>query len=136
MDWRKDIELFRQVAVVAVGQAVGVGAMYGVFALLGSLDAKVLLGGLAGALLALGNFIAMAISVVRAAKKAEQQQAKAGQLLVQGSYMLRMVVLFLALFLLARTGYFHVVALAVPLAFTRPALSVWELMERKGEKSA
>lgn len=133
MDWRKDF--LKQLAAVAVGLIIGTAAMFGIFALLNRFDQKVLWGGLVGAFLALANFFAMAVSAIRAANKAAQQEVKAGQLMVQGSYLLRMVALFLVLFLLAKTQYFHVISLVVPLIFVRPALSIWEIFRKQGEKT-
>lgn len=134
MDWRKDI--VKQFIIVAIGQIVGIGIMFGAFAILGKFDLSVLWGGLAGAAVALANFLAMAISAIRASNKAMEQEVKSGQLLVQTSYLLRMAVLFFALFLLVKTGKFHVVSLVVPLIFIRPALTVGELFRKQGEKKA
>ena len=55
---------------------------------------------------------------------------------MQTSYLLRMVVLFLILFLLVKTGRFHVISLVVPLIFIRPALTVGEFIRKQGEKKA
>ena len=131
MDWRKDF--LKQLAAVAVGLIIGTGAMFGIFALLGAFHSTVLLGGIAGAVIALVNFIAMAVSAMRAANKAAAQEVKAGQLMIQGSYLLRLVVLFGVLFLLAKTQHFHVISLVVPLIFVRPALSVWEIFRKQSE---
>ena len=131
MTWRKEIR--RQLLTVLIGQIIGVSAMFGIFALLNAFDRSVLLGGIAGALLSMGNFIAMSLSAVRASEKAQQQEVKAGQMIVQGSYMLRMVVLFLLLFVLVKTTYFHAVSLVVPLIFIRPALTVGELLRKQGK---
>ncbi len=133
MDWRKDF--LKQLAAVAVGLIIGTAAMFGIFALLNAFDQKVLRGGLIGAFLALANFFAMAVSAIRAANKAAQQEVKAGQLMVQGSYLLRMAALFLILFLLVKTQYFNVISLVVPLIFVRPALSIWEIFRKQGEKT-
>ena len=133
MDWRKDF--LKQLAAVAVGLIIGTAAMFGIFALLNAFDQKVLWGGLMGAFLSLANFFAMAVSAIRAANKAAQQEVKAGQLMVQGSYLLRMVALFLILFLLVKTQYFNVISLVVPLIFVRPALSIWEIFRKQGEKT-
>ena len=134
MDWRKEIG--KQFTYVAIGQAVGLIAMYGIFALLSAFDMTVLWGGLVGAFLALVNFTAMVISAVRASNKAMEQEVKAGQLMVQGSYLLRMVVLFVILFALVKTAKFHAVSLVVPLIFIRPALSLGQLLQKRGETQA
>ena len=134
MDWRKDI--VKQFMIVALGQVIGLGIMFCVFAILDKFDLSVLRGGLAGAAVALANFLAMAVSAVRASNKAMEQEVKSGQLLVQTSYLLRMVVLFFVLFLLVKTGRFHVISLVVPLIFIRPALTVGEFFRKQGEKKA
>ena len=59
MDSRKFV--FQETAVVAIGQVVCVSAMCGIFALLSKFDRTVLLGGIVGGLLAVLNFLFMAI---------------------------------------------------------------------------
>ena len=60
MDPRKFI--IKETALLALGEAVCVAAMAGIYAMLGSLDYKVLLGGAIGLAIAVGNFFFMAIS--------------------------------------------------------------------------
>ena len=69
MDMRKYV--LRQTGIVGLGEAIGVAAMIGIFALLGQFDGKVLLGGIIGGLVAIANFLVMAIGVNLAADKAE-----------------------------------------------------------------
>ena len=66
----------------------------------------------------------------------EAQDITGGQKLIQLSYSGRMLVLFLLLFLCAKSGRFHVLALAIPLVFTRPILTVSELFKKKGGNAA
>ena len=133
MDMRKYV--LRQTLVVALGEAVGVAAMIGIFALLGQFDSKVLLGGLVGGLVAVANFFVMAIGVNIAADKAEKQDVKGGQATIKGSYMLRMIGMFVVLFAFAKSGLCNVIALVVPLIFTRFTLTLQEFFRRKpGEK--
>lgn len=134
MDWRKNI--FRETAVVAVGQLICVAAMIGIFAVLGYFDGKVLLGGLSGGLIAFANHLLMVVFVNKAADKAEQQDVAGGQKLLQLSYMGRLAAVFVALILCAKSGWFHPLALVLPLAFTRPVLTVYELMNKKGRDQA
>ena len=124
--------LFRETAVVAAGQAICTAAMIGVFALLGKFDVSVLLGGIVGALIATANFFIMSLFVNLAADKAEAQDVAGGQKLIQLSYMGRMAGLLLVLVLCAKSGIFHVLALAIPLVFTRPVLTVAEIFKKKG----
>ena len=125
--------LFHETAVVAAGQAICTAAMIGVFALLGKFDVSVLLGGIVGALIATANFFIMSLFVNLAADKAEAQDVAGGQKLIQLSYMGRMLGMFLALIVLAKSGFFHPLALVLPLAFTRPILTIAEIFNKKGE---
>ena len=124
--------VFAQTAFIAAGQAVCTAAMIGVFALLGRFDFSVLWGGLAGALIAIANFFFMSLFAVLAADKAEAQDVAGGQKLIQLSYMGRMVGLFLVLFLCAKSGFCNLIALVIPLVFTRPILTISELFKKKG----
>lgn len=124
--------VYRQTVAVALGQMICVGMMVGIFVLLGKFQLSVLWGGLAGALIAIANFFIMSLCADIAADKAEAQDVSGGQKLIQLSYTGRMIGLFLILFLCAKSGFFHLVALVIPLAFTRPVLTVSELLKKKG----
>lgn len=135
MDMRKYI--LRQTGIVALGEALGVAVMVGIFALLGYFDKTVLLGGIVGGVVAVGNFFAMAIGVSLAADKAEKQNVKGGQATVKGSYLLRMVVMAVVLFAFAKSGLCNVIALVVPLIFVRFTLTVAEFFKGKpGDREA
>ena len=95
MDGRK--ELLQQTGIVALGEALGVAAMIGIFALLGAFDMRVLWGGLVGGLVAVANFFVMAIGVNIAADKAKNQDVKGGQAAIKGSYALRMALMIVVL---------------------------------------
>lgn len=134
MDSRKLV--LKQTGVVAIGEGIGVAVMLGIFALLGKFDISVLLGGLIGAVVAIANFFFMALSVNLAADKAEEQNVKGGQATVRSSYLLRMVLVFVVLFAFGKSGICNVIALVIPLLFTRPALTIAEFFTRKpGEKN-
>ena len=130
MDSKKIV--FHETGIVALGVAICTGLMIAVFALLGYYDTSVLLGGIVGAVLAIGNFFFMAVGTSLAADKAEQQDVKGGKALVQQSYLLRLVVLFVILFACAKSGLFNLFALVLPLVFVRPALTVAEFFRKKG----
>lgn len=128
--------IWKDTAVVAVGQTIGSTALGGIFAILGHFDLTVLLGGLAGAVLATANYFLMYLFASIAADKAEKHQDVAGgQKLIQMSYTGRMIGLLVVLVLLAKSGLCNVIALAVPLAFTRPILTIHELILKKGGAS-
>ena len=88
--------------------------------------------GLMGAVVAVLNFLFMAIGISLAADKAQEQNVKGGKSLVTGSYMLRIVLMFVVLFACAKSGHFHVIALVLPLVFVRPILTVAEFFQKKG----
>lgn len=131
MDSRKFV--FQETAVVAAGQVVCVGAMFGIFALLGCFDRTVLLGGIAGALLAVLNFFFMAVGALMAADKAVNQDVGGGKATIKTSYLLRMVLLAVVLFAFAKSGWCNVVALVLPLAFVRPIITIAEFFRKPGE---
>ena len=120
MESRKYV--FRETARVAIGVAVCVAAMIGIFALLGQFSREVVLGGIVGGLVAVGNFFFMAVGVTLAADKAENQDVKAGKALVSSSYTIRLIVVAVVLFAAAKRG------------FVRPVLTVGEFFRKSGDK--
>ena len=131
MDSRKFI--LKKTAIIAIGQAVCVGAMLGIFALLNQFDRTVLLGGIVGGLAATVNFFFMALSAMLAADKAVAQDVKGGNAIVRLSYTLRLGVLALVLFAFAKSGLCNVFALVLPLVFTRPILTITEFFRKPGD---
>ena len=71
--------VFQETAIVLVGELICVGAMLGIYGLLGYFTEKVLLGGIVGLLLAILNFFFMAVGTSLAADKAEKQDVKGGK---------------------------------------------------------
>lgn len=131
MDSRKVVWV--QTGIVALGQAVCIGVMIGVFVLLGHYDQTVLLGGIFGWLLSVLNFFFMAVGTNLAADKAEKQDVKGGKAVLSLSMALRYVVLFVLLFALAKSGLCNAIALALPLAFVRPVLTISEFFRKEGD---
>lgn len=130
MDSRKIV--FKETAIVAVGEVICTGVMIAVFALVGCFDVTVVLGGAAGAVLSVLNFFFMAVVASLAADKAEQQDVEGGQKLIKASYPIRILVLAVILIACAKSGLFHVLALVLPLLFVRPTLTVGEFFRKKG----
>lgn len=128
--------IYPETVAVLIGEGIGTAAMVVIFALLGRYDTSVLLGGVAGALIAFVNFFLMALGTSLAADKAEKQDVKGGQALIQMSYIGRMALLFLVLVLCAKSGKCNVLALVIPLVFVRPALSIAEILKKKGDRKA
>lgn len=124
--------LVKETGLVAAGQLICCGLMVGIFSLAGKFDISVITGAAVGASIATLNFFIMALCAGIAADKAEQQDVKGGQALIQMSYMGRLIGLFAILALCAKSGMFHLLALVLPLAFTRPILTIAEQISRKG----
>ena len=131
MDSRKFV--ITETAIIFAGELICSAAMVGIFALLDSFDRTVLLGAVVGALAATLNFFFMALIASMAADKAQKQDVKGGQAMVQSSYFLRMVLLFVVLFVFAKSGLCNVIAMVVPLVFVRPILTIVEFFRKSGE---
>ena len=124
--------VWKETAVVAVGEVICTALMVGIFALLGYFDMSVLLGGIVGAAVAVANFLILAIVATLAADKAEQQDVAGGQKLLKASYPIRLLVLAVILIACAKSGVFNVIALVLPLVFVRPVLTLAEFFRKKG----
>ena len=127
--------VLKETLLVLAGTLLGSVLMCGVCALLGKFGLDVVLGGLVGTLLATGNFFFMAVSATLAADKAEKDNVKGGKAMMRSSYMVRLVVLFAVLFACAKSGWFDLIALVLPLVFVRPVLSLGEFFRKSGEKT-
>lgn len=128
MDSRK-IAL-HETAIVAAGEAAGVVIMLVIYTMLGKFHSGVLLGALMGGLLAVLNFFGMAVVATLAADRAEQQDVAGGQKLLKSSYPLRLLCLLVTLVVCAKSGFFDVLALVLPLAFVRPVITLAEFIRK------
>ena len=128
--------IFQETAVVAIGQALCVGAMYGIYALLDKFDRGVLIGGIVGAVLAILNFFFMAVSEDLAADNPQAQNVNGGKALIRSSYTIRLVVLFVVLYAFAKSGLCNVFAMVLPLVFVRPIITVAEFFRKPGEANS
>lgn len=131
MDFRKTV--LRETGIIALGVAVGVALMFGVFALLGRFDRTVLLGGVIGGALAIFNFLFMAINASVAADKAVRQDVTGGRALMQTSYIVRLAAIFLILLACVKSGLCNAIAAVVPLLFVRPTITIAEFFRKPGE---
>ena len=132
MDSRKYV--FKETLAIAVGEAICVTVMLGVFALLGKFDRSVVMGGILGGLIAVGNFFFMAVGTALAADKAENQDVKGGQAVISSSYTIRMIVMAVLLFAAVKSGFCNVFASVIPLVFVRPVLTLGEFFRKSGDK--
>ena len=134
MDNRKYV--FSQVLTVLIGELLLSALMVAVFAILGHFDKSVGYGAAAGAVITTLNHLVLVLSVMAASEKAEKQDVKGGQMLIQMSYFGRTIGLFLILVLCAKSGIFNLIALVIPLVFTRPILTITEKYNKKGGNEA
>ena len=126
--------VLQETGIAAIGVSVCVAAMLWVFALLGKFDASALLGGIAGAALAVGNFFFMAVGTSLAGDRAERQDVAGGKRLLRNSYGLRLGVLFVLLLACGKSGWFNRFALVLPLLFVRPSLTIGEFFRKTGDR--
>ena len=124
--------VFKETAVIAIGEVICVALMCLVYALIGKWSVSVLLGGLVGLLVATGNFFFLAVIATLAADRAENQDVAGGQKLMRSSYPIRLLVMAVVLILCAKSGFFDLIALVLPLVFVRPILAIGEFFKKKG----
>lgn len=129
-------EIFRSMGIVALGQLLCTAAAVGIFIWIGKYDRTVLLGGAAGAGLAVANFFFLSLFAERAADRAKGQDVTGGQKLIRLSYIGRMMGLLAVLIICAATGIFDPLMLVLPLVFTRPILTLAGFMKKKGGTAA
>lgn len=132
MDSRKQI--LRQTGEIALGVALCTGVMLIVYYAIGQFTTRVLYGAIVGFCLGVGNFLVMAILASRAADKAQAQDVSAGKALIQGSYLGRMILLFVILVVLVKIQLCDPLAMVIPLVFVRPVITVTELLIKKTSK--
>lgn len=130
MDSRKIV--FRETAIIALGEVICSGVMVGVFAALGYFQMNVLWGAVGGSLVMIANYFFMAVTVSLAADRAETGEVQQAQKMVQLSSTVRLLVMAVALFLGIKLGA-NVVALVLPLVFARPILMLSEFFRKKGD---
>ena len=122
----------RKTVGLLLGEIVCCGIMFGVYALLGRLSGKVLLGAAVGAALGVLNFFLLAMSASRAADRAVRQDVGGGATLMRFSYVGRLAVIFIVLAALAKSGLADPLASVLPLVFSHLILTVPELFRRMG----
>ena len=130
MDSRKFI--LRHTGLLALGEAICIAGMIGIFALLGYMNYTVIVGGILGGLLAIGNFFFMAITSDAAADKASAQDTKTGKSFMKLSYGTRLLIMGVLLLVGAKSGHCNVIAMACPLFLVFPILMVIEFFRKAG----
>lgn len=130
MDSRKIV--YKETAIVAVGELVLSAVMVAVFALLGCFKMNVLWGALTGCLVMTLNHFFLAVTVSAAADRAERGQTKQAQNMIQLSGVVRLFAIGAAMVIGIKLGA-NVIALVLPLAFARPILMLSEFFRKKGD---
>ena len=131
MDVRKFV--LKETRIITIGVCIGVAAMWGMYALLGYFDRTVLIGGIVGAILAVLNFFAMALSANMAADCALNQDVKGGKKMMQSFMMTRMLAIFVVLVVLAKSGLCNPLSMVVPFVMIRPTITVAEFFRKAGD---
>ena len=131
MDSRKVV--FQETGIVLLGEVICLALMLGVFALMGRFDRTVLLGGVAGTVLAVLNFFIMAANASVAADRAVKQDVKGGVSLMRFSYIARLALIFVILLALVKSGLCHPLASVLPLVFVRGIITMAEFFRKKGD---
>lgn len=130
MDSRKIV--FKETAIVVVGELICCAAMVGVFAALGKFEMNVLWGAIAGTLVMTANYFFMAVTVSLATDRARNGEVAQAKRMVQLSSIVRLVLMGLALVLGIVLGA-NAVAILLPLLFVRPVLLLAEFFRKKGD---
>lgn len=130
MDSRKIV--LHETKIILLGEIICLALMLAVYALLGRLDGRALLGGVIGTALAVLNFFFMAMNASMAADKAIQQDVKGGQKQIKLSYSMRLLVIFVILFACVKSGLCDALASVLPLVFVRPVITVAEFFRKRG----
>lgn len=122
----------KESALFAICEAAFCAILMVILAFVYKFDLSVVLGAVAGWVIALAYYASIIICVNLAAEKAKMQDVEGGQKLMRMSYSLRMIGVFLVLVLCAITGIFDILALALPMLFVRPATALADALQRKG----
>lgn len=124
----------RETLHIALGVAGFTALENVIYLLLGLWSTSVLGGSLVGALLAVGNFFALALTVQAAASTGDEKRSK---LKMQFSYSVRMLVVLLALIAVFAAPPLDGIAAVFPLLFPRLTIVVMQLLGfYKPEKQA
>ena len=124
--------VFRETAIIAVGELICCAIMVGVFALLNMFTTVVLLSAVCGCATMIGNYFFMAITVSLAADRAESGSVEQGKKMIRTSSTVRLIVMLAILLIAIKLGA-NVIGLALPMLFARPILMLSEFFRKKGD---
>jgi len=118
----------RETAKIIAGEAVVVGILFLVFALLDRFDYTVILGSLLGAAINIAYFFFMCLGVNLAMDKEEPHKQKQ---VLNLSYILRLAFMALGLAAGLKFSCFNNICVVVPLLVTRPILTLTALLSKE-----
>ena len=124
-------QTYRELLIIAVGEVICLGLIYGGFALLHKLDQRVLIGGAVGVLTVVLNYFLIAVGVNAAADRAEAGDPARGKRIISLSMVGRYALMIVVLVVGAKSGWCNVVAMVIPLALFRVILLIGEFFRRK-----
>ena len=124
-------QILRELLVFSLGELLIAALMLGVYALLGKLDGRAVLGGGIGLLLAIVNYVLMALGVWAAADRAEGGDPAGGRRVITLSMLGRYLLIILVLYACAKSGRCDPIARVVPLALYRAVIYAGEFFRRK-----
>ena len=130
MDSRKIV--YKETAVIAIGEVVLSAVMVGVFAGLGYFQWNVLWGALVGCLAMTANHFFLAVTVSLAADRAQAGDPKGAERSIQRSGAVRSLAVGAAVVIAIKMGC-NALAAILPLAFARPILMLAEFFRKKGD---
>ena len=130
MDSRKIV--YKETAVVAVGEVILTAVMVGIYAAVGFFSQKVLWGAVAGCLVMILNHFFLAVTVIVATDRAGKGDAKQAQRMIQLSGLVRLLLMGGAAVLAIELGC-DALATLLPLLFVRPILMLASFFGKKGD---
>ncbi len=125
----------RQFLKVSAGVLALTALELAVYALIGRFTVNVLLGALFGAAVSCGNFLALTVTVSRAADRAEDGNPMKARAAVQGSSVLRLLLLAAVYILVLKFSPLDPLASVLPLVFVQISIGLIEFFRKDGEKN-
>ena len=122
----------KESSLFAICEAVFCAILVVILAFIYKFDLSVVLGAVAGWVIATAYYVSIIICVNLATEKAKMQDVEGGKKLMRMSYSLRTIGMFVLLVLCAITGIFDILSLALPMLFVRPAMAVADALRKRG----
>ncbi len=124
----------RQFFKIAICVAGLTALELGVYAIIGRFSLNVLFGAIFGAVVSVLNFLALTVTVSRAADRAEGGDPGKAKAAVQGSSVLRLIVLAAIYIVVLKTTTLDPLAAVLPLVFVQLSIYITEFFRKDGEK--